>query len=139
MCFYTDAEISLHTLQIKYYNDLLDRQNSGQRRNEVTCFSVGEVFCIYLGSLYADFQEKNLPCNVWVKVPNFSLQQCVYQNIPNSEVSTFYIILYKKLEYTYYQNENEFMLSDSLKSTIRKEDLEARCVEIEWTFSSLEF
>ena len=139
MCFYTDAEISLHTLQIKYYNDLLDRQNSGRRRNEVTCFSVGEVFCIYLGSLYADFQEKNLPCNVWVKVPNFSLQQCVYQNIPNSEVSTFYIILYKKLEYTYYQNENEFMLSDSLKSTIRKEDLEARCVEIEWTFSSLEF
>ena len=61
---YTHGCISLTTLLVKHYNDLLDRQNYGRSRNEVTCFYVEDVFCIYLGSLYADFQEK---------VPNFSL------------------------------------------------------------------
>ena len=55
----TDANWSLTTLLlVKHYNDLLDRQSSGRGREEVTYFYVGEVFCIYLGTMYADFQEK---------------------------------------------------------------------------------
>ena len=46
---YTDAEISLHTLLVKYYNDLLGRQSSEWGRDEVTYFYVGDVFGIYLG------------------------------------------------------------------------------------------
>ena len=40
----TDAQISLHTLLIKYYNDLLGRQTSERGRDEITYFYVGEVF-----------------------------------------------------------------------------------------------
>ena len=50
----TDAEISLHTLLVKYYNDLLGKQSS----ERVTYFFVGDLFCIHLGAKYADFQEK---------------------------------------------------------------------------------
>ena len=56
---YTDAEISLHTLLVKYYNDLLGRQSSERGRDEVTFFYVGDLFCIHLGTMYADFQEKD--------------------------------------------------------------------------------
>ena len=45
---YTDAQISLHTLLIKYYNDLLGRQSSERGRDEVIYFYVE----------YANFQEK---------------------------------------------------------------------------------
>ena len=45
-------------LVVKYYNDLLDRQSSGWDRYDVTYFYVGDVFCIYLGTKYANFQEK---------------------------------------------------------------------------------
>ena len=51
---YTDVEISLHTILVKYYNDLLGRQSSERGRDEVTYFSVGD-----LGTEYANFQEKN--------------------------------------------------------------------------------
>ena len=54
---HTDVQESLNTLLIKYvkyYNDLLDSQNSGRGRVEVTYFYVGEVFCMCLGTLYAD-------------------------------------------------------------------------------------
>ena len=54
----TDGCRSLTTLLVKYYNDLLDRQSSGRGRDEVTYFYVGDVFCIYLGTMYANFQEK---------------------------------------------------------------------------------
>ena len=33
---YTDAQISLHTLLVKYYNDLLFRQSSERGRDDVT-------------------------------------------------------------------------------------------------------
>ena len=54
----TDANRSLTTLLVKHYNDLLDRQSCRRGRVEVTYFYVGDVFCIYLGTKYADFQEK---------------------------------------------------------------------------------
>ena len=41
---HTDAEISLHTLLVKYYNDLLGIQSSERGRNEVTYFSIGDLF-----------------------------------------------------------------------------------------------
>ena len=58
MSLYTDAEISLHTLLVKYHNDLLGRQSSERGKDEVTYFYVGDVFCMHLGTKYADFQEK---------------------------------------------------------------------------------
>ena len=69
----TDAEISLHTLLVKYYNDLLGRQSSERGRDEVTFFYVGDLFCIHLGTKYANFQEKNLREDFWKKCLNFSL------------------------------------------------------------------
>ena len=41
-------EISLHTLLVKYFNDLLGRQSSERGRDEVTSFYVGDLFCIHL-------------------------------------------------------------------------------------------
>ena len=55
---YTDGSRILHTLLVKHYNDLLDRQSSERGKDEVTYFYVGDVFCIHLGTKYADFQEK---------------------------------------------------------------------------------
>ena len=55
---YTDGSRILHSLLVKHYNDLLDRQSSERGKNEVTYFYVGDVFCIHLGTKYADFQEK---------------------------------------------------------------------------------
>ena len=54
----TDGSRILHTLLVKHYNDLLDRQSSERGKNEVTYFFVGDVFCIHLETKYADFQEK---------------------------------------------------------------------------------
>ena len=62
-----------NTLLVKYYNDLLEKQKSGRVRVEVTYFYVGNIFCIYLGTKYADFQEKNLRVDFLENVPNFSL------------------------------------------------------------------
>ena len=53
-----DGSRILHTLLVKHYNDSLDRQSSEQGKDEVTYFYVGDVFCIHLGTKYADFQEK---------------------------------------------------------------------------------
>ena len=46
----------LHTLLVKYYNDLLGKQISERGMDEVTFFYVGDIFCIHLGTKYADFQ-----------------------------------------------------------------------------------
>ena len=43
----THGLIKLHTLLVKYYNDLLGRQNSEWGMNEVTFFYVGDLFCIH--------------------------------------------------------------------------------------------
>ena len=52
---HTDGSRILHTLILKHYNDfdLLDRLNSERGKDEVTYFSVGDVFCIHLGTKYA--------------------------------------------------------------------------------------
>ena len=42
----------------KALNDLLGRQSSERGKDEVAYFYVGDVFCIHLGTKYADFQEK---------------------------------------------------------------------------------
>ena len=57
----THGYINLTTLLVKHYNDLLTRRRSGRARNKVTYFSVGDGFCIHLGTTYTNFQEKNFP------------------------------------------------------------------------------
>ena len=54
----TDANKSLTTLVVKHYNDLLGSQTSELGRDEFTFSYVGGLFCIHLGTMYADFQEK---------------------------------------------------------------------------------
>ena len=53
-----NANKSLNTLLVKHYNDLLGRQSSERGKDKVTYFYVADVFCIHLGTMYADFQEK---------------------------------------------------------------------------------
>ena len=55
----TDGSKSLHTLLVKHYNDLLERQSSKQGKDEISFFYVGDVFCIYFETKYPDFQEKS--------------------------------------------------------------------------------
>ena len=55
---YTDGNNILHTPLVKHFNDLLERQSSERGKDEVSYFYVGDVFCIHLGTKYADFQEK---------------------------------------------------------------------------------
>ena len=55
---YTDGNRILHTLLVKHYNDLLDNQSFELGKDEVTYFYVRDIFCIHLGTKYADFQEK---------------------------------------------------------------------------------
>ena len=55
----TDGNNILHTPLVKHFNDLLERQSSERGKDEVTYFYVGDVFCMHLGTKYADFQEKN--------------------------------------------------------------------------------
>ena len=43
-CTYTDESKILHTLLVKHYNDLIDRQSSERGKDEVTYFYVGDVF-----------------------------------------------------------------------------------------------
>ena len=57
-CKCTDENRILHTLLVKHYNDLLERQSSERGKDEVSYFYVGDVFRIHLGTKYADFQEK---------------------------------------------------------------------------------
>ena len=47
-----------HTLLVKHFNDLLDGQKSQRSIDKVTYFYVGDLFCIHLGTKYANFQEK---------------------------------------------------------------------------------
>ena len=56
----TDGIKILHTLLVKHQNDLLDRQSSERDKDEVAFFYVGDVFCIHLGTKYANFQEKKI-------------------------------------------------------------------------------
>ena len=55
---YTHGDKMLHTLLVKRFNDLLDGQKSQRSIDKVTYFYVGDLFCIHLGTKYANFQEK---------------------------------------------------------------------------------
>ena len=55
---HTDGSRILHTLLVKHFNDLLDGQKSQRTIDKVTYFYVGDLFCIHLGTKYANFQEK---------------------------------------------------------------------------------
>ena len=57
---HTHGDKNLHTLLVKHFNDLLDGQKSERSIDKVTYFYVGDLFCIHLGTKYANFQEKNL-------------------------------------------------------------------------------
>ena len=48
----------LNTPLVKHFNDLLERQTSERDKDEVSYFNVGDLFCIHLGTKYAEFQEK---------------------------------------------------------------------------------
>ena len=72
----------LHTLLVKRFNDLLDGQKSQQSIDKVTYFYVGDLFCIHLGTKYANFQEKIFAdISVYTKkVPN--IEVCNFINAP---------------------------------------------------------
>ena len=55
---HTHGDKMLHTLLVKYFNDLLEKHCSERTKDEVSYLYVGDVFCIHLGTKYADFQEK---------------------------------------------------------------------------------
>ena len=55
---HTHGDKKLHTLLVKYFNDLLEKHCSERSKDEVSYLYVGDVFCIHLGTKYADFQEK---------------------------------------------------------------------------------
>ena len=56
---YTDAQINLHTLIVKYYNDLLGRQGSERGRDEVKYFYVGAIFVYTLALSMPIFKKKS--------------------------------------------------------------------------------
>ena len=55
---HTHEDKNLHTILVKHFNDLLDGQKSQRSIVKVTYFYVGDLFCIHLGTKYANFQEK---------------------------------------------------------------------------------
>ena len=55
----TDAQINLHTLLVKYYNDLLGRQSSERDRDEVTYFFVGDLFLYTLAQKHPQHKGTN--------------------------------------------------------------------------------
>ena len=55
---HTDGNNILDTPIVKHYNDLLGRQSSERGKDEVSYFYVEDVFCIHLGTKYANFQEQ---------------------------------------------------------------------------------
>ena len=66
---HTDGNNILHTPLVKHYNNLLERQSSERGKDEVSYFDVGDVFCIHLGTKYANFQEK-----IFVEISGKKLQ-----------------------------------------------------------------
>ena len=51
-------QISLHTLLVKYYNDLLGRQSAERGMDEVTFFYVGDLFVYTLALSIPIFKKK---------------------------------------------------------------------------------
>ena len=47
-----------NTPLVKHFNDLLERQTSERDKDEVSYFNVGDLFCMHLGTKYAEFQDK---------------------------------------------------------------------------------
>ena len=49
----------MHTLLVKHYNDLLERQSSERGKDEVSYFYVGDVFVYTLGLSMPIFKKKS--------------------------------------------------------------------------------
>ena len=76
-----------YTRQHKFtHNDLLDRRCSDRARDEVTYFSVGDVFCIHLGTTYSNFQE-----NLCFKVP-FTLVKPKVSDISRHKADLYFLM-----------------------------------------------
>ena len=56
--YYTDGCNILNTPIKKHFIDLLERLRSERDKDKVSCFNVGDVFWIHLGTKYANFQKK---------------------------------------------------------------------------------
>ena len=94
----TDGSRILHTLLVKHYNDLFDRQSSERGKDEVTYVYVGDVFVYTLGlSTSADFHERFLwkSSKLWVLHKDFFLKigilspKVYTKNVPNIDVCNF--------------------------------------------------
>ena len=57
---HTGGDNILKSPLVKHYNDLINKQSSERSRDEVTYFYVENVFYIFLGTKYANFQEKKI-------------------------------------------------------------------------------
>ena len=74
----THGDKMIHTLLVKYFNDLLDGQKSERSIDKVTYFYVGDLFCIHLGTKYANFQEK-----IFADISGRKLQTLYSSNVEN--------------------------------------------------------
>ena len=55
----TDGSRILHTLLVKHYNDLFDRQSSERGKDEVTYFYVGAFFVYTMGLSMPIFKKRS--------------------------------------------------------------------------------
>ena len=82
----THGEKNLHALLVKHYNDLLDGQSSEWSIDKVTYFYVGDLFCIHLGTKYANFQEK-----IFADISGRKFQTLYSSNFINAPLRTLSI------------------------------------------------
>ena len=52
--------LKLYIVEVSHYIDYYDSLSCRRGRGEVTYFNVGGLFCLHLGTKYANFQEKIL-------------------------------------------------------------------------------
>ena len=78
---HTHGDKNLHTLLVKHYNDLFYGQSSERSTDKVTYFYVGDLFCIHLGTKYANFQE-----NIFAEIYGKKFQTFHYSNVTTIKV-----------------------------------------------------
>ena len=61
----------LHTLLIKHYNNLLEKQMPERGKDEVSYFYFGDVFSHTPWDKVCQFSRKNIRRDFWEKIPNF--------------------------------------------------------------------
>ena len=89
---YTHGDKNLHTLLVKHFNDLLNGQRSEKSIGKVT-FYVGNLFCIHLGTKYANFLEKIFAEISGKKCQNFSFTNRVFKLIWGFVSQRVYVIM----------------------------------------------